>query len=198
MSGRLLAVCVIPARGGSVRIPRKNARLFRGVPMVVRAIQTAKAVIKFTHIIVSTDDDEIEALSLAAGAEVHRRPLDDGTKGTQDVVADALVAAGVPGGWLVCTLYPCTPLLRGSDISAAGTALVRRSSCALYAIDISTDDDAGAFYWQYSDDLAVGKRLDANALRWGLPDGRAIDINTPEDWARAEAMYDALQPRIKA
>ena len=68
MSAEILAL--IPARGGSKSIPRKNLRLLGGRPMITYSIDHARASRHITRIIVSTDDDEIAAVSRAAGAEV--------------------------------------------------------------------------------------------------------------------------------
>ena len=65
---------VIPARGGSKRLPRKNIKLFNGVPMISYAIQTAMNTGIYDRIIVSTDDDEIASLAQQSGAEV---PLEE-------------------------------------------------------------------------------------------------------------------------
>jgi len=63
-------VCVIPARGGSKRIPQKNIIDFCGKPMIVRSIEVAIESNLFCKVIVSTDDDEIASVSLDHGAEV--------------------------------------------------------------------------------------------------------------------------------
>lgn len=65
-----MAVCIIPARGGSKRIPRKNIRPFAGRPMIAWPIQAARESGLFRRIIVSTDDEEIAAAARDAGAEV--------------------------------------------------------------------------------------------------------------------------------
>ena len=58
-----LNIAVIPARGGSKRIPRKNIKLFAGKPMIAYAINAAKESGLFEHIIVSTDDEEIAQIA---------------------------------------------------------------------------------------------------------------------------------------
>ena len=68
------AVAIIPARGGSKRIPRKNIREFLGVPMIAYPIQKARASTLFSRVIVSTDDAEIARVAEAYGAEVELRP----------------------------------------------------------------------------------------------------------------------------
>src|SRR5262245_47582882 len=62
-------VALIPARGGSKRVPRKNVRNFAGRPMIGWAIDAARAAGIFDHILVSTDDIEIRDVAVAAGAE---------------------------------------------------------------------------------------------------------------------------------
>ena len=62
-------LAVIPARGASKRIPRKNIRPFAGVPMIEYAIRVALRSGLFEHVIVSTDDAEVAAVARAAGAK---------------------------------------------------------------------------------------------------------------------------------
>lgn len=70
-------LALIPARGGSKSIPRKNVRLLAGRPMIAYSIDHARQSQHITRVIVSTDDDEIAAVSRAAGAEVpFRRPAE--------------------------------------------------------------------------------------------------------------------------
>jgi N-acylneuraminate cytidylyltransferase len=126
-------LAVIPARGGSKRIPRKNVRPFAGRPMIVWSIEAALAAGCFDAVIVSTDDDGIAEVARAHGARVpFRRPaaLADDVTGTVDVIAHAVSA------WAeiaepadpVCCLYATAPfvtpddLRRGHDLIAAGGA----------------------------------------------------------------------------
>ncbi len=88
-----MRVAVIPARGGSKRIPRKNIRDFCGLPMIARSIQVARESGCFDHILVSTDDAEIAEVARTYGAEVpFLRPaaLSDDYTGTIPVVAHAI------------------------------------------------------------------------------------------------------------
>ena len=63
-------ICIIPARGGSKRIPRKNIRPFHGKPMIAWSIEAALNSKLFDQVLVSTDDQEIAAISVACGADV--------------------------------------------------------------------------------------------------------------------------------
>jgi len=69
------SICVIPARGGSKRIPRKNILKLNGIPLISYTIQAAIKSNQFDDIYVSTEDDEIKSISLAEGAKVDERPL---------------------------------------------------------------------------------------------------------------------------
>ena len=70
MSGAAAALAVIPARGGSKRIPRKNIKPFAGKPMLAYAVDAALASGLFANVVVSTDDEEIAALARSLGAAV--------------------------------------------------------------------------------------------------------------------------------
>lgn len=88
-----MRIAVIPARGGSKRIPRKNIREFAGQPMIAWSIQTAQESGLFDHIIVSTDDPEISEIARQWGAEVpFQRPADlaDDFTPTIPVIAHAV------------------------------------------------------------------------------------------------------------
>ena len=121
------SVAVIPARGGSKRIHRKNVREFNGRPMLAWPITRALDSGLFDSVIVSTDDDEIAAAALAAGAEVpFRRPpeLADDHTATVPVIAHAIQALDLPvdNFTAVCCIYPATPLLDPGDLHQAFTA----------------------------------------------------------------------------
>ena len=114
-------LCVIPARGGSKRIPRKNIRDFCGKPIIARSIDAAKASGCFDQIIVSTDDAEIADVARHSGAEVpFVRPanLSDDFSGTTPVVAHAVPWYQDQGQQLnaVCCLYATAPFVLPSDL----------------------------------------------------------------------------------
>lgn len=110
-------LCVIPARGGSKRIPRKNIKMFAGKPMVAYAIQVAQDSGLFGRIIVSTDDPEVAKVSQNYGAEVpFRRPaeLAKDQVPTNSVITHAVNTFEKKGIRFnfACCIYPCVPLLR--------------------------------------------------------------------------------------
>lgn len=114
-------ICIIPARGGSKRIPRKNIKQFAGKPMIEWSISAAIKANCFDRIIVSTDDIEISKFAKSIGAEVPfiRPPrLSDDYTSTASVIKHALE-------WLnlsklskanVCCLYATAPFVTPSDI----------------------------------------------------------------------------------
>lgn len=122
-------VAVIPARGGSKRIPRKNIRDFQGRPMISYAIRVAQESQLFDQIIVSTDDDEIATISESYGASIPWRrssELASDFATTLDVMQDATrrLARDVAADTKVCCIYPATPLLQVQFIQA-GALLIQ-------------------------------------------------------------------------
>jgi len=116
-------VAIIPARGGSQRIPRKNIREFNGVPILARVIALARETGLFADIVVSTDDAEIADLAVLAGASVPelRSPsLADHHTPVAPVIADAVDNMSMPIDLqTVCVLFATAVLLQPSDVAAA-------------------------------------------------------------------------------
>lgn len=134
-----MAIAIIPARGGSKRIPRKNIRPFCGKPMLAYAIEAARQSGCFTHIVVSTDDDEIAACARALGAEVpFLRPpaLADDHTGTTPVVIDTIArlqALGITSDHYCC-IYATVPLIEAADLSAAYQKLTEGDVPFVYSV----------------------------------------------------------------
>lgn len=107
-------IAVIPARGGSKRIPRKNIKSFGGKPMIAYAITAAQKSGLFAHVLVSTDDHEIAEIANALGAETpFFRPaeLANDYTATVPVVSHAIQACEDLGWHFsnVCCIYPGVP-----------------------------------------------------------------------------------------
>ncbi len=225
-----MKVAVIPARGGSKRIPRKNIRTFAGQPIIGHSIAVALQCGLFDQVIVSTDDEEIADVSKDLGALVpFMRPasLSDDHAGTLAVMRHAVQACRALG-WvpdLFCCLYATAPFVLASDLSAGLLAMsdpevayaisvtsfgfpVQRairvgeggemSPVWPEAIPMRSQDleplfhDAGQFYWGRSDAFAAERSFFAQHSRAiVLPRERVQDIDTMEDWDRAELMYEA-------
>jgi N-acylneuraminate cytidylyltransferase len=116
-----MKVAILPARGGSKRIPGKNLRPFAGRPIIGYSIECALHSGVFDRVIVSTDDDAIAETALRLGAEVpFRRPADfsDDHTGTAAVIEHArdwLRAQGAPAD-AICCIYPTAPFIRAADL----------------------------------------------------------------------------------
>jgi len=133
-------LCVIPARGGSKRIPRKNIKEFCGKPIIAYAIEAAKSSNLFCQITVSTDDAEVAEVARELGASVpFTRPanLADDFAPTVSVVRHA--AAEIERFGIVfenvCCIYPAVPLLQPNDLRLALALLIQDS--ALYSFPIA-------------------------------------------------------------
>ncbi|OUU49971.1 MAG: pseudaminic acid cytidylyltransferase [Candidatus Puniceispirillum sp. TMED52] len=219
-------VAIIPARGGSKRIPKKNIRHFNGTPLLGRAVTVGLDSGLFESVVVSTDDPKIAEIATFYGADVPcLRPADlsGDFVGTVAVVADMVGALECSGDQAVCCLYATTPLLNphdlvmsyekfrasSSDYCIAATSFdfpVQRAfevisgKCCLanpeFEFTRSQDltelfHDAGAFYWAKSSVWMTKKSMYAqNSIPYLLPRHRVQDIDTEEDWIRAELMFE--------
>lgn len=224
-----MSVCVIPARGGSKRIPRKNIKPFHGRPMIGWSIEAAQQSGLFDRIVVSTDDAEIAETALSLGAEIpFIRPDDlaNDFTATVPVIAHAIEALALAPDTPVCCLYATAPFVQAGDLTKGLRLLGEGASYAValtrfdYPIqralrrgndgEISMMDpaqmqtrsqdlepawhDAGQFYWA----LASTWQSDAAVFGGGargveLPSHRVVDIDTPDDWTRAEALFQVLR-----
>lgn len=121
-------IAIIPARGGSKRIPRKNIKEFMGKPMLAYAIGAARQAGIFEEVMVSTDDGEIADLAVRYGAQVPFMRRDDtanDTATTFDVIDEVLTAYRQTGKEFetLCCIYPCVPLLQAATLSRACKAM---------------------------------------------------------------------------
>ncbi|MGH8176175.1 MAG: pseudaminic acid cytidylyltransferase [Steroidobacter sp.] len=122
-------LAIIPARGGSKRIPRKNIRPFLGIPMLARTIGTLKSTNLFARIVVSTDDDEIAAIARDSGAEApFRRPaeLANDAAATLPVIKHGIEELERQGfrSEYVCCVYPAAVLSLVQDFVRAYEELI--------------------------------------------------------------------------
>lgn len=189
-------ICIIPARGGSRRIKKKNIRSFHGKPIIAYSIESAKESGLFDEIWVSTEDREIADVAFQYGAKWHPRSkeLAEDFVGTQEVMAGVVkeLWPKTPPPF-VCCLYPCSPLLIYTDLIRGMAALQWDYSMSVRA---GTLEDAGNFYFGETSSF-----LNRVPLVWSvttpveITEERVCDINTPEDWDRAEQMYTSLQEK---
>jgi len=225
------SIAIIPARGGSKRIPRKNIKDFFGKPLIAYSIQVALESKLFDKIVVTTDDEEIATIAKKYGAKVpflRPKELSDDFTGTNDVVKHALE-------WLkskrevfdfACTIYATAPLLESKYLIEGYNAL--KNSTAINAFSATSMpfpiqrtfkvnskgrcemftpehymtrsqdleeayQDAGQFYWTKVDEQSNKIMFDQDSLPIILPRHLVQDIDTLEDWKRAEIMYEIVQ-----
>lgn len=119
-----MSIAIIPARGGSKRIPRKNIKDFLGEPILRRTIHRAIESKLFDEIFVSTEDEEISKVSLDAGAKVISRSheLSDDHTTTREVIVNVvreLALQGATESTIITCIYPVTPLLHYSRVAQA-------------------------------------------------------------------------------
>ena len=227
-----MRVGIIPARGGSKRIPRKNLRVFCGKPIIQWTIETAQRSACFDRIVLSTDDPEIADFAKSLGVDVpFHRPLslaDDHTTTLQ--VMEHAVA------WLcehdravsaACCMYATAPLMRAEDIRKGLELLTSHGcdyafSCTRFSFPVQrairiTDNgriepafpseiskrsqdlpeffhDAGQFYWGRADAFLEQRPIfSSGSVPVVIPTYRVQDIDTNEDWKRAEIVFRALE-----
>ena len=223
-------ICVIPARGGSKRIPKKNIKKFLGKPIIAYSIQVALKSKLFDAVLVSTDDNEIAKVAIEYGAIVpfiRPKELSDDFTSTSDVIKHAI-------NWYLeqnieinytCCIYATAPfikqqylekgfkMLQDSDKSFAFSVTsfsfpIQRAIkikdgivSMFYPQNFMTRSqdleeayhDAGQFYWGkakafLNDEIMFSER----AIPIVLPRYLVQDIDTLEDWQRAELMHKVL------
>lgn len=190
------AIAIIPARGGSRRIPGKNWRDFFGKPIIAYSIETARAAGIFDKVVVSTDSRKIGAIAGQYGAEILWREfaLAQDHIGTQEVMERELMRLGEAGDWFdhACCIYPCAPMLKPETLVKARELLTGDTP---YVVPVATWlRDPGQFYYGNSNAFTFRKALHGNGTKIVWIDPRTeCDINTEEDWTRAKEMYQALQ-----
>ena len=224
-------VCVIPARGGSKRIPRKNIKDFLGKPIIAYSIEAAIESGLFDRIIVSTDDMDIAKAAEEWGAEVpfiRPKELSDDLTGTNDVVKHAisfLLGQGVKIDY-VCCIYATAPFLKVQYLVEGFNRIQKDDK--LFAFSVTTFafpiqraiklkggkvsmfypqysttrsqdleeayHDAGQFYWGKSEAFLNKKKMfSSHSIPILLPRSLVQDIDTLEDWNKAELKYKILE-----
>lgn len=224
-----MKIAVIPARGGSKRIPRKNVRQFAGLPMIAHSLRAAQESGLFDHILVSSEDEEILAVGRTHGGEALRRPpeLADDHTATIPVIRHA-VGWAEDQGWsleAVCCIYATAPFVRADDLRDGWRLLQQPSMDFAFAATTfpypvfrgllregpgvrmifpehfptrSQDlpealHDAGQFYWGTARAWKEEEWLfSERAAPVMLPRHRVQDIDTDEDWQRAELLWRLL------
>ena len=226
-----MKLAVIPARGGSKRIPRKNIRDFCGKPIIAYSIKAALESDLFDQVIVSTDDDEIAALAREFGAEapfVRPTEIADDHTGTNAVVKHAIqwYQEQSQSISLACCIYATAPFVRPEYLREGHDKLIDSDKSFAFSvtsfpfpiqramringkgeveaiwpenINVRSQDleetyhDAGQFYWGRPEAFLYDEVILSNiSIPIILPRYLVQDIDTNEDWRRAELMFEAL------
>jgi len=223
-------VAIIPARGGSKRIPKKNIKDFFGKPLIAYSIEVALKSELFDKVIVTTDDQEIADVATKHGASVHNRPkeLADDFTATQPVIDNVLeyLKNNNEEYDYYCTIYATAPLLQEKYLIEGYNNLKKSDAINAFSVtsmpfpiqrtfkinknkrcemfwpenyNTRSQDleeayqDAGQFYWtnlhKVSNEIMFGK----DSIPIILPRHLVQDIDTHEDWMRAEFMFEALK-----
>ena len=224
-------ICVIPARGGSKRIPKKNIKLFCGSPIIKWSIDAALRSKCFDKVIVSTDSEEISNLSKSFGAEVpfiRPKNISDDLTPTMPVINHAInfVNRKFELVKYVCCIYATAPFIEPKYIKIGLDKLKQERANFSFsatsfpfpiqrAIMIGSNNrskmffpekfntrsqdlessfhDAGQFYWGKSSSWLNNKNIfEDNSLPILIPRYKVQDIDTYEDWERAEIMFKAI------
>jgi pseudaminic acid cytidylyltransferase len=230
------SLALIPARGGSQRVPHKNIRPFHGRPIIEYSIETAQRSGLFDRIVISTDDPAIADVARRSGAEVpFMRPAELADHKALPItsVLHAIRELQASGATYdnICILFATAPFVRVEDL-ASGLALLSEPNvpCVLPVTDFgfpifralkmieggalemfwpehettrSNDlptayHDAGQFVWMKTDIVLREKRFYVPGMRaLVLPRHRVQDIDTEEDWTRAEHLYALLEQKSR-
>ena len=224
-------IAIIPARGGSKRIPRKNIKPFAGKPMIAYAFESAQKSSIFDDIYVSTDDAEIAEIAQSLGAEIIHRPaeLADDHTPTNPVIVHAIHAVEQnvqQEVTVVACIYPCVPFIQVSDMQLAREKLLSVENAqvvfpvtefhspvqralrqndegvmsSMYPENVlkRSQDlekayyDVGQFYLGTKNAWLSGQSAHQGGIGLVIPHWRVVDVDTPDDWVRAELIYRAL------
>ncbi len=223
-----MKIAIIPARGGSKRIPKKNIREFNSKPIIAWSIQAAQESGCFDRVIVSTDSKEIANTAKLFGAEVpflRDKNLSDDHTPTLPVISDAISRLEDEIEF-VCCIYPTAPFVKPDDISKGLKIIMEQKVDFVFtatkynypiqrALRLDQDGtvsmlqpdqenvrsqdledtfhDAGQFYWGRSDAWLEGRPILNNSCILEVLESHSQDIDTEDDWRKAEIKFRLLQ-----
>lgn len=197
-------VAIIPARGGSKRLPRKNIQPFAGKPLIAHSIQIARDSGIFSEIWVTSDDPEICAVATDFGARAYvRRPeLAQDHVGPEPVVQDIMhTALGGKDFAFACMIYATAPLMQPQDLARGlNELMVNPNAPYTYSAALKPQRDhdlrwdAGQWYWGRRRSWSQCIPIDnPDSLKVVIPEERVCDINTQADLERCERLYQAMK-----
>ena len=189
-----MRVALIPARGGSRRIPGKNIKDFHGKPIIQYSIELARDSGLFDSVVVSTDDAAIANIARVCRANAVQRSdaMSRDEVGTQHVAWGFLTENPQLHVTKLCVIYATSPMLTFESL-AEGLARLGTND---YAMSVGTEPlrDAAQFYWGHASSfLNEVPLIGPRTVMIPIPEDRVCDINTMVDWVRAGLMYERLK-----
>jgi len=228
-------IAIIPARGGSKRIPRKNIKYFGGKPIIAWSIEAAISAGVFDMVMVSTDDEEIAKIARLYGAEapfIRPAELSSDYVGITEVVAHAVNWYHKQGIEVqaACCIYATAPFIQSSDLIEG----LNKLNSGNWAYSFAATEFASPIFRSFSEIEGGGVEMlfpdlfntrsqdlpialhDAAQFCWGrakawldnervfgasstplrIPNWRVVDIDTADDWKRAEYMFRSIGATI--
>ena len=224
-------IAIIPARGGSKRIPLKNIKDFNGKPIIAYSIEKAIESGLFDKVVVSTDNEKIAKVAEDFGAEIpFLRPLEisDDFTNINKVISHALNNIDTDNYNFACCIFATSPLLVIEDLKESYDLILKNEHKFVFSAtefphpiqrgfkkntsgkglemlfpehyNTRSQDfpewmhDAGQFYWGDIDSwLEEDMNFDENSFAYRLPRWRVQDIDTLDDWKRAELIFKVLK-----
>lgn len=183
-------LAVIPARGGSKRVPRKNMQDVGGRPLIDWTIEAAQDAESITRVVVSTEDVAIASWAKRRGVEVVPQPLESALSGTMSapVVLSAVNFLRDTEGYQpdgVCLLHPTSPFRTAEHIDFA-TELWHDAGAGCAVVSFTNDDLNGAIYLTDANTFRLDGTFFGGLVRPLMLDDKAgLDIDTWEDLERA-------------
>lgn len=190
----ITVLALIPARGGSVRLPGKNMRKFGGQPLVGWAIDCAEACDCFQTTAVTSDSAAVLDYARYVGIKTIKRPaaLATSEASVYDAIRHAYAELAYPYS-MICLLQPTSPLRLPSDILACISTLMSGDAPAVASCAAGSDVPNGAVYVAHTSWLLDGGSWDNPGVTLvNMPVERSVDINTLEDFEEAERHLETM------
>lgn len=186
-------LAIIPARGGSKRLPGKNIALLAGKPLIAHTIETAQKSQYIDRIVVSTDDKKIADVSQKYGAEIIERPKEfaEDQSPVHQAVEHALSQLVKTHQYIpdfVVLLQPTSPLRTIEDISRALDLFLKNPCESVISISESGQTNGAIFISTPALLKKYKSFYQNNTLNYVMPDNRSVDIDDEEDFKLAGSL----------
>lgn len=173
--------CIIPARGGSKRIPQKNIMDFCGKPLIAWSIEQAKASQYIRDVYVSSDDDEILKVSTEYGAIKIKRPQELAIDSalSEPTLIHALDNMGNPD--VVVFLQATSPVRETEDIDGAIRRFIATGVDSLFSVSPSLEENGSIYIFKPGEFKNYKSRKARRSMVYIMPEWKSGDIDYPKD-----------------